>query len=1584
MLQKIFRFLGYLILVLVLLLAIAYVVVQQPKVQNWLAQKVTKQLENKLGTPVSVENVSFTLANHVQLNGLYIADKSKDTLLYAGNVQMSITDWFFLKKEKPEISFIAIENAFINLKRIGKDSTWNYGFILDSFASKNTNNTLTTHTKTADTTAIAFDLKKIILKNTKLIQEDEWLGKTIDAYIGDLLISANELNLKKKTFDVSKITINKTIFNYREYTSNRGPRPRLLDTTAFNKDNWKINCSALSIDATKFVYNNDKIGFITDHFDHNHLAVDNIDIKLNNLSVNRDTITAHFKNASLQEKCGFKIKQLQADVVLNPVRTKLSNLNLQTNNSIIKNYYEMQYNNFRDFEKYITKVVMKGNLENATISFADIAYFAPAVKKLTVKEVTINKANVLGTVNNLICTNIDIKTRNSVLLGNLSLRGLPNINETFIELESKNLATNGKDVTYFVPAANVKSVNFAELNTINFKGTYKGYFNDFKINGNLQTNFGNINNDLHLTFLKGKEPTYDGYFKTENLEIGKIINQKVIGKLVADGKIKGEGFTLEKLNTTFNGNVSTIETPTYTYTNLKINGTMANKTFDGAIVANDPNLQMDFKGKLNLNAEQPVFVLKSNLINFNLKKIGITTQDISGKAKLDLNFKGKTVDDFIGSAKLYNVELLSNNKKINLDSALINSATNGSQKIITLKSSAADAELKGNFTIKNLPKALQYYLSFYIPQYINKPSSVALQNFDFNVQTKNIETILQTFVPNIKGCDNATIIGALNMQEQYLNLNAEAPYFGYKNFNSYDVKLKSTGDYKNLKLTGGTGVIVNGTNTIIPSSTFEGTLYNDSAVIAVHTTGGTYNVKNADLFIKGFASKNIFYVNVLPSSFYLYKNKWDIFTSNEIIINKKNIYVNHLHIENGLEKIAIKSIGDNNENLIAIIENLDMDELNSFATKPINLHGRINGIIKINNYQNEAALSGNISTSEIRFKDDNIGSLVADVDYDKTKKIITISNNSGLLYKGDKSMVYGTIDLKNEKDPTLDINVQLKNTNLKAFENFFDKFIANTNGYANGNISINGPVSKYKLDGSVTLKDVTTKIIYLGTTYNIANGKVDLTETEIKINPMQLVDEEKNVATLDGTMYHNRFANLRFGKEFGTVTNNLKITGKKFMFLNTTATDNPLYYGRVIANGTMNLSGPLENLDMEVIATTLPTTVLTLPIRESYDGNKFDFIKFKSYTTDVVKQSTNVKEKNRLKIDLLINATPDALINVLMDPNNDESIVGKGTGTINMNIDLNNNIRMNGAYTLDEGNYGFRFRNTLRKDLTVEKGGTITWTGKPLEAELNIVAKYAVVTNLAPLLGSESANASQGDKTNFPTNALIRLTGKMLKPDIKYDIIQEGNFDVNSLGNAKLTELKSNDQKMLTQVVSIIMSKQFLNTESGNGANLNTTNIILNTVSGIVTPTLSNILSQQANKLIGTKGLQVVVDYVPDAIQANKTDLLNVTVRKSFLDNRIQFEVGDNIEYQRGTNKTSYTAIPSDFKFKYLVDPNGNLTLSLFRTTFTDFASTERDPKIGIGINVNRNYNKLEDIWRRRILKPSIVEVPIIDSNKNN
>jgi len=202
--------------VLLFLLLAAWIFINTDFGQNYITGKVTKKLSKALNTKINIKHVDFSLFNNMNLEGVMVEDRKKDTLLYARIVKIRITDWFFFK-DKIELKYIGLEDAFINFNRT--DSVWSNQFLFDYFSTPASK-------KKDDSSGIEFNLKKAELKNIRFVQNDKWLGHDQSIYISNLILDARDINFKTKKVDIALLEISNPYFIISDYQKLKPDKPQ--------------------------------------------------------------------------------------------------------------------------------------------------------------------------------------------------------------------------------------------------------------------------------------------------------------------------------------------------------------------------------------------------------------------------------------------------------------------------------------------------------------------------------------------------------------------------------------------------------------------------------------------------------------------------------------------------------------------------------------------------------------------------------------------------------------------------------------------------------------------------------------------------------------------------------------------------------------------------------------------------------------------------------------------------------------------------------------------------------------------------------------------------------------------------------------------------------------------------------------------------------------------------------------------------------------------------------------------------------------------------------------------------------------
>ena len=129
--------------VFVLLFLIIAGIIQIPAVQTKIVHFATTFVSNKTHTRVEIKNVSIAFPKSVVIEGLFLEDLQKDTLISAGKAKINIAllDLIF---NKITVNSVAIENVNLNAYSTKTDSLFNYNFLITAFADTTKKDTITT------------------------------------------------------------------------------------------------------------------------------------------------------------------------------------------------------------------------------------------------------------------------------------------------------------------------------------------------------------------------------------------------------------------------------------------------------------------------------------------------------------------------------------------------------------------------------------------------------------------------------------------------------------------------------------------------------------------------------------------------------------------------------------------------------------------------------------------------------------------------------------------------------------------------------------------------------------------------------------------------------------------------------------------------------------------------------------------------------------------------------------------------------------------------------------------------------------------------------------------------------------------------------------------------------------------------------------------------------------------------------------------------------------------------------------------------------------------------------------------------
>lgn len=186
----------------IFLIILVFILIQTSFVQNFARKKVVTYLEHKLKTKISIGNLDIDFPTALSLQNVFIEDQSKDTLLYGGEIKVTI-DMIKLMRNDIEIKEIALNNMLAEVKRLPPDSVFNFQFIVDAFTSEQKK-----VPAKQDTATLKMNIDRILVNNTRVIYKDAFTGNDMDLAFGHLDTKISTFDPAHILFDVPTITLN--------------------------------------------------------------------------------------------------------------------------------------------------------------------------------------------------------------------------------------------------------------------------------------------------------------------------------------------------------------------------------------------------------------------------------------------------------------------------------------------------------------------------------------------------------------------------------------------------------------------------------------------------------------------------------------------------------------------------------------------------------------------------------------------------------------------------------------------------------------------------------------------------------------------------------------------------------------------------------------------------------------------------------------------------------------------------------------------------------------------------------------------------------------------------------------------------------------------------------------------------------------------------------------------------------------------------------------------------------------------------------------------------------------------------------
>ena len=1305
-------------------------------------------------------------------------------------------------------------------------------------------------------------------------------------------------------------------------------------------------------------------------FNAKHIHLQNIIANISLKALSKDSINLGIKRLSLDEKVsGFSLKKMSLKLVANSRQTSIDNFAIELPETSLKlDTIHLIYDSLKAFDRFTEQVRFSFRTLPSQITLKDISPFLPALSHF--KEPISLDMEVKGTVNQLTCSHLEITADNRQfrLKGDVALQDLSHPQDAYVFGTLSELTATTRGVGFLVRNLshdyNGVPPVLERLGNVSFRGEVSGYFTDIVTYGQLHTDLGGVNMDLKLSSDKSKGLfAYSGAVKTTDYKLGKLLANEQLGEITFNLDVHGRHVTDRLPVVELKGLIASVDYSRYRYENITLDGEYKQGGFNGKVALDDPNGSIYLNGDVNVSSRIPTFNFQAIINKLRPHDLNLTSKypDTEFSLKLRANFTGGSVDEMIGEINVDSLEFMSPEKQYFMNNMNIRASKQNNENQLRLTSEFLTASVEGKFQYHTLPASILNIMRKYVPSLILPPKKPieTHNNFQFDIHIYNTDILSTIFDIPLTVYTHSTLKGYFNDPLQRLRVEGYFPRLQYKNnfIESGMILCENPSDHirarvrlTNLKKKGAVNLSLDAQ---AKDDNISTTLdWGNSAAV-------TYSGQLAAVakFLRTEGEKPLLkaMVEVKPTDIILNDTLWQIHPS-QVVVDSGKVDVNNFYFSHQDRYVRINGrLSDNPQDSVKVdLKDINMGYVFDIASisDDVNFEGDATGTAYASGVFKKPVMNTRLFIKNFSLNQGRLGDLNIYGEWDNENRGIRLDASIKDI-STTPSRVTGIIHpLKPESG--LDLNIEANELNLKFLEHYMKSIANDIKGRATGKVHFYGKFKGLNLDGAV-MTNASMNFDILNTHFAIKDT-ILLAPTRLTFNNIHISDMEGHSGRMNGYLHFQHFKNLNY--RFEIQANNMLVMNTK------ESTDMP-FYGTVYGTGNALLTGnAIQGLDVNVAMTTNRNSIFTYINGSVASATSNQFIKFVDKTPrrtiqDSIqiisyyeqlqqkRQEAEEEQKTDIRLNILVDATPDATMKIIMDPVAGDYISGKGTGNIRTEFYNKGDVKMFGSYQINQGVYKFSLQEVIRKDFVIKNGSTITFNGAPLDANLDIQASYTVNSaSLNDLIPEESSSIIQ--QPNVKVNCIMNLSGILVRPTIKLGIeLPNERDEVQTL----VRNYISTEEQMNMQILYLLGIGKFYTEDARNNQNSNVMSSVLSsTLSGQLNNALSQVFETN-NWNIGTNlstGDKGWTDMEVEGILSGQ-----------LLNNRLL--INGNFGYR--DNPMANTNFVGDFEAEWLINRSGDIRLKAYNETNDRYYTKTNLTTQGVGIMYKKDFNKWSDLF---------------------
>lgn len=1388
----------------------------------------------------------------------------------------------------------------------------------------------------------------------------------LDAYVGQLGLRGGGIELSRTEIDGARLYLRETpsgVMNIKQVVA------RLADPKRKKKGTFRLKLTEASISGMELRLQRRSPRNPVCGIDFGDMHLMELNAAADDFTIDGAAIYTTISSLSLRERCGFRLDELSGRFFLTQGCIGFENAVIRTERSEINiPYISLLGTSWADYKEFLGEVRLNGALRNTTVSTDDIAAFAPAARdwhsvlRGVNVEVTGVVSDFTGQIRSLTLGN------HTSLAAEWSVKGLPDMARTDFDLRLTRLVTDAGDAVLLarnfggrtLPAGTVRMLRNAR--GVDLAADFRGSLSSFDVRMRGRTGVGRLQGDLRVR-PAGQARRISGGLRTQEFHLGRLLGREpLLGDMAASAHLDGE-LRGGKLDAVVEAEIPRLQLRGYDYRALQLTGRLSDRLFDGVASARDPNLEFNFKGKVDFTDSLPSYDFTMDLHGADLAALGINRRDSVSTLSGFLTAKatGGSLDDLNGSIVLSDATYRYNDKRIDARRISLMGANSAESKLVMLRSDFADATFRSQTSYRVIFDYLRESAWKYLPLLRTgertagrgdaRREIVADDYSLLSVTVRDINPIADALSSGLQVAGGSTLQLFFNPASDRLQLKVSSDYVERRRMLATRMNLNAVNRGDSLVMYASAEDLYTGRIHLPQLSVAAGARMGRVELSAGFTdtlrrAAGSVSLEAALVEGSDSVGRRV-ELRMHPSQIRTPDRSWEIY-SDRILIDTARIAVDRFVIAGGDQELSVAGVASRSrgDSLLLRLRNFDMGMFSRMTNDlGYEISGATNGTATMKSVLRDSEITADITVDSLSVN--GIAGpplrLVSNWDFARNRAGVTVvdRDRDAKLIEGFYMPAQGRYYAR----------VDIDSLNMGLLDPLLSGVISATRGKASADLTLQGQRREASIAGSIRIRDLETTVDYTRVSYRIPEVVLSVEDNRLHAAGVPVFDRDGNSGRMNFDLNLQHLSNIVY---------DVQLTPEQMLVLDTSAEDNDLFYGRIFASGRARIRGDKGQVSMNITAATDDNSSFSMPLSSKTNISNADFVVFEKPRAadsldDVARRKLLFERKrrqqfnaeNRLEISLALDVRPNVDVDISVAGN---SISARGAGMFNLRIVPQQSLfEMYGDYTVAEGSYMLSLQNLINKRFTVESGSTIQWIGEPMDARLDIDAVYKLKTSLQPLMQGTTDKLSSD--RSVPVECVIHLGERLTNPEVTFDVRVPGTDpETESVVANALTTPEQVDQQFL----SLLVLGNFMSENNfTSGSNFGGSGLSAGTGLEVLTGMLSNLISDN-----------VVLRYRPKSELAS--DEIDFGLSQSLINDRLFVEFEGNYlldsKYQATNSASNFMG---EAYITYLIDRAGTLRAKAFTQTIDRFDENQGLQETGVGIYYKEDFDNFRDFRRR-------------------